>query len=202
MSLVHMEQIYTLENLPTAFSDILNRERSFELDYFPSSRLPETRGTIHLLEAFFTDPSRSAEFFLGDINAQMAVWSLTSLIGDLSKHEVENQPLPPNEDGRTYWHLHHLLCIYHLSHASILSPVLVKFPTIDPVKMKIQGGDSDSKSEDQLPRKAIPLFICKGCQDSEDSKDRLRKAVTQFLLVCCNRSLSHIVSYSYIEPSG
>lgn len=219
MSLVQIQRIYSLENLPTPFSHTLDRERFIPLDYMFSSRISETRGTISLLGAFFADPSRSAEFFLGNVHAQMAVSSLTSLVGNPSKHEVASQPLPPKEDRKTYQLLHHLLCIYHLSHASISSSVLVNCPTIDPMKLKIQGGDSGSdykesnsnceesnlnceKSENQLPSKVITLFICKECQDFKDSEDQLRKAVTQFLLVCCNRSFSHIVSYLYIEPSG
>jgi len=206
--LVHMGQIYSSANLPTAIN--LLKDISFAFDYLHLSR-PSERGTINLLEDFFADPSRSAEFFLGDINAQMAVWSLTSLIGDPSKHKVANQSLPPNEDRIT----HHLFCIYHLFHASISSPLLVNFPTINPKKLRIWDGDSDSncggsgsdceesnsnyeesdldceKSEDQLPSKAITPFISKECQDS---KDQLSKAVTQFLLVCSNRSFSHIVS--------
>jgi len=206
-----MNQVYSLGSLSTGSTILeLNRYISGAFDYL---HLYERRETVDLLEEFFADPSRSGDFFLGNINTQMAVWSLTSLTGDPSKHEVANQPLPPNEDRRTNKHLHHLLCIYHLSHASISSPVLVKFPTLDPVKLRIWGGDSDSncegsdsdceesdsnceesdldceKSEYQLPSKAIALFVCKKCQDS---KDQLSKAVTQFLLVCCDRSSSSI----------
>ena len=219
MTLVQIRQIYSLENLSTTFSDTLNRERVINLEYMFPSRISERRGIINLLGAFFADPSHSAEFFLGDVHAQMAVSSLTSLVQNPSKNEVASQPLPPKEDWKTYRLLHHLLCIYHLSHASISSSVLVNFPTIDPMKLKIQGGDSGSdykesnsnceesnlnceKSENQLPSKVITLFICKECQDFKDSEDQLRKAVTRFLLVCCNRSFSHIVSYLYIEPSG
>ena len=218
MSLVQIQQIYSLENLSTTFSDTLNRERAITLDYIFSSRISETRGTINLLGAFFADPSRSAEFFLGDVHAQMAVSSLTSLVGNPSKHEVASQPLPPKEDRKTYQLLHHFLCIYHLSHASISSSVLVNFPKIDPMKLKIQGGDSGSdykesnsnceesnlncENFENQPSKVITQFKCKECQDFEDSEDQLSKAVTRFLLVCCNRSFSHIVFYLCIEPSG
>ena len=134
----------------------------------------------------------------------MALWSITSLIQNSSKH-VANQPLPSCKNKSIY-RVHLSICVYHLSHASILSPVLVDFPTIGSAKLRIWGGSSDSDSncedsdldcedsdsdcenfEDQLPSKAITLFVCKECQDS---KDQLRKAVTQFLLVCCNRSSS------------
>ncbi|KIK05944.1 hypothetical protein K443DRAFT_318427 [Laccaria amethystina LaAM-08-1] len=196
--LVYMGQIYSSANLPTAINIL--KKITFSFDYLDLSS-PYEKGTINLLEDFFADPSRSAEFFLGGINAQMAVWSLTSLIGDPQKYEVANQPLPPNQIGITY-HLHGLFCIYHLSHASISLPLLVKFPTINPKKLRIWDGDSDSncggsgsdckgsnsnceesdlnceRSEDQLPSKAI-TSICKECQESGD---QLNKAVTQFLL--------------------
>ena len=202
---VLMDNIYSSKSLPT-YSDI-SRPTGVISSGFDFIDFAETRAT-DILEEFFADPSRSAEFFLGQINTQMALWSLTSLIQNSSKH-VANQPLPYCKDQSMY-RLHLSICVYHLSHASILSPALVDFPTIGSAKLRIWGGgsgsdldceDSDSgceesgsgsdsdceKSEDQLPSKAITLSVCKKCQNS---KDQLRKAVTRFLLVCCNRSSS------------
>ena len=207
-----MDNIYSSKSLPS-YSDI-SWPTGVISSGFDFIDFAETRAT-DILEEFFADPSRSAEFFLGQINTQMALWSLTSLIQNSSKH-VANQPLPYCKDQSIY-RLHLSICAYHLSHASILSPVLVDFPTIGSAKLRILGGGSDSdsgcedsdldcgdsdsdceesgsasdsdhkKSEDHFPSKAITLSVCKKCQDS---KDQLRKAVTRFLLVCCNRSYS------------
>ena len=188
MQKVLMNKMYLLESLPS-YAALLELDQSicFAFDYLCLHPI-KTRQEIDLLDAFFADPSRSADFFLGDINAQMAVWSLTTLDQDFSI--VASQPLPSPED-ETFFMLHHSICAYHLSHASILSPVLVNFPRIGSTKLRIWGGDSDSnceepdldckKYEDQLPSKAITLFASKECQDS---KDQLSKAVTRFLLVC------------------
>ena len=201
---VLMDRIYSSKSLPS-YSD-MSRSTGWICSVFESLYNPEIRGTTDILEEFFADASRSAEFFLGHINTQMALWSITSLVQDSSKH-VANQPLPYCKDQSIY-RLQLSICVYHLSHASISSPVLVDFPMIGSAKLRIWGGDSDSnceesdfdyeelgsgsnlhseKSEYQLPSKALTLFVCKKCQDSED---QLRKAVTQFLLVCCNKSSS------------
>ena len=196
-----LDRIYSFRSLPYSY---MSRQTQLLSSVFEFLYHPETRGTTNILEEFFADPSRSAEFFLGHINTQMALWSITSLIQSSSKH-VANQPLPYCKD-QSIFRLHCSVCVYHLAHASISSPVLVDFPTIGSENLRIWGGGSDpdsncedsdldcedcdldhEKSEDQSPRKAITLSVCKECQDS---KDQLRKAVTRFLLVCCNRCSS------------
>ena len=115
----------------------------------------------------------------------MALWSLTSLTQNSSKH-VANPPLSFCEDKSIY-RLPPSICVYHLSSAFILTSVLVKFSTICSTKLRIQSGDSDSdceEYEDHLPIKAVALLNCKQCQESGD---HLNKAVTQSLLVCWNK---------------
>ena len=168
---VLMDRIYSSRSLPSYSS--MSRARGRICSIFEFLYHEEAQGTTDILEEFFADPSRSAEFFLGHINTRMALSSINSLIQNSSKH-VANQSLPYCKDQSIY-RLHLSICAYHLSHASILSPVLVDFPTIGSAKLRILGGGSDSDS---------------GCKKCQDSKDQLRKAVTRFLLVCCNRSYS------------
>ena len=119
MRKVLMNRMYLLESIPS-YAALLELDQSihFAFDYLHLHPI-KTRAEIDLLDAFFADPSRSADFFLGDINAQMAVWSLNTLIQNFSV--IASQPLPSPEDETIYM-LHHSICAYHLSQI-IVNPV-------------------------------------------------------------------------------
>ena len=115
---VLMDMIYSSKSLPSE-PDMRNLNQSifYIFDYLDFKK---TREATDILEKFFADPSRSAEFFLSHLHTQMALWSLTSLTQDSSKHAA-NLPLELCEEKSTF-RVHHSICVYHLSCASILSP--------------------------------------------------------------------------------
>lgn len=167
--------VYSSENLSTErISEVLEPD---QIKFF--SNLVEQIHTRSQLLKFFKDPSHSAEYFLGDMNAQLAMWSLSTLTRDpsnLSKNHV------PSFEQRTILKLSELksisykehcsICINHLSCASVLSPVLINFPNpIDP---------------------ALGIGLHEG----------LAKAIVQFLLVREQGSIAHTVLYLFSESSG
>lgn len=165
----NIDKIYSFESLPTeSISTILKTE--FVINQAFHYHQPPA--TYCLLEEFFADPSRSSKYFLGGVHAQLALWSLTRLIRDSSK-PVGNQPWQEVSGYRA----RHSICVYHLSCASVSSPLLVNFPTIDPGNLKDE--------------------------DSEQWHDHfLNKAVTQLLLVCKYRFCSRtwlLIQYSIIR---
>lgn len=168
----NIDRIYSFKSLPT--ESILTILKS-EFVINQAFHYHQPSATYSLLEEFFADPSRSSKYFLGEVHAQLALWSLTTLIGDSSK-PVGNQP---------WWQVagyraQHSICVYHLSRASVSSPLLVKFPTIDPGNLKDE--------------------------DSEQWHDHfLNKAVTQLLLVCKYRYCSHtwfLIQHSIIRRTA
>ena len=84
---VLIDMIYSSKSLPSE-PDMLNLSQSifFIFDYLDVKKTGEA---TDILEEFFANPSRSAEFFLGHLHTQMALWSLTSLTQDSSKHAFE-----------------------------------------------------------------------------------------------------------------
>ncbi|KIK05980.1 hypothetical protein K443DRAFT_3514 [Laccaria amethystina LaAM-08-1] len=83
-----MIMIYSSENISTCrISEILEPDR---IKMFSS--LVEQVHTRSQLLKFFKDPSRSAAYFLGDMNAQLAMWSLTTLIWDPSNLHKNHVP--------------------------------------------------------------------------------------------------------------
>jgi hypothetical protein len=157
-----MIMIYSSENISTCrISEILEPER---IKMFSS--LVEQVHTRSQLLKFFKDPSRSAAYFLGDMNAQLAMWSLTTLIWDpsnLHKNHVPSFELELSKPKSISYKEHCSICINHLSCASVFSPILINFPN--------------------------PINPALGIGLHED----LAKPIVQFLLVCDQGSMAYIV---------
>jgi hypothetical protein len=161
-----MVEIYPPENLPAErIAAILKSESSIITAFAESCHSRFGLPSYLQLKQFFKDPSRSAEYFLGDINAQLAIWSLTTLLRGPS-NLVESH-VPPFKLGIEFGEPECIpydkrcsICIHHLSCASVLSPVLVKFPR--------------------------PVDPTLGAGLDED----LNKAIVRFLLVCKQELLS------------
>ena len=170
-----MITIYSSENLSIhRISEILEPERIKMV-----SSLVEQAHTRSQLLKFFKHPSRSAEYLLDDMNAQLAMWSLTTLIWDPSN--LPKGDLPSFEQGTKLklskpksisYKEHCSICINHLSRASVLSPFLINFPS--------------------------PINPALGIGLHED----LAKAIVRFLLVCQQGSMIHTVLYLFSESSG
>jgi hypothetical protein len=167
-----IDKIYSFESLPTEMiSTILKSEFVINKAF----HYHQPAATYSLLEEFFADPSRSSKYCLDEAHAQLALWSLTTLMGDPSK-PVGNQF---SQDVAGYG-AQHSICVYHLSHASVSSPLLVNFPTIHPGNLR----DED-------------------CGHWHDLF--LNKSVTRLLLVCKYRICSHtwfLIQYLIIRRTA
>jgi len=119
-----IDKIYSFESLLT---EIISTILKSEFVINKAFHYHQPAATYSLLEEFFADPSRSSEYLLGEVHAQLALWSLTILIGDPLK-PVGNQSWQEVSGYRAQCSI----CAYHLSRASVSSPLLVNFPTIDP----------------------------------------------------------------------
>ena len=189
-----MVKIYPPENLPAQRIAAILKSESTIISAFAESCHSRFGLPSYLqLKQFFKDPSRSAEYFLGDINAQLAIWSLTTLLRGPS-NLVESHD-PPFKQGVEFgepecipYDTRCSTCIHHLSCASVSSPVLVKFPRPDPAVGA--GLDEDlnkaivrfllvCKQEFALSRRrSLPVHL--NCQDSSKAYELLlQKQVTK-----------------------
>lgn len=161
-----MVKIYPPENLPAQRIAAILKSESTIISAFAESCHSRFGLPSYLqLKQFFKDPSRSAEYFLGDTNAQLAIWSLTTLLRGPSS--LVESHVPPFKLGIEFGEPECIpydkrcsICIHHLSCASVSSPVLVDFPR--------------------------PVDPALGAELDED----LNKAIVRFLLVCKQELLS------------
>ena len=133
-----MVKIYPPENLPAQRIAAILKSESTIISAFAESCHSRFGLPSYLqLKQFFKNPSRSAEYFLGDINAQLAIWSLTTLLrGPSNLVESHDSPFKQGiefgEPECIPYDTRCSTCIHHLSCASVSSPVLVNFPRPDP----------------------------------------------------------------------